>query len=78
MNKAIPNPVATVITTEKGEDGTIHHKEEKADVQKGPQIKFVGGQHLTSTGELVKEDSAKKQVYPPGIDPPTVTKGVSL
>ena len=76
MNKPIPNPLTTMITAEKMEDGSVQQKKEKTDVQKGPKIKFIGGQHLSSTGELVTADpSQKKQAYPPGIEPPAVVKG---
>lgn len=75
MNKPIPNPLTTMITAEKMEDGSVQQKKEKTDVQKGPKIKFIGGQHLSSTGELVTADpSQKKQAYPPGIEPPAVVK----
>ena len=77
LNKPIPSQIATQVTTEQADDGTIQERKEKAELQQGSKIKFIGGQHLSSTGEYISSsgDEESKNVYPPGSDPPKVAKG---
>ena len=77
LNKPIPSQIATQVTTEQADDGTIQERKEKAELQQGSKIKFVGGQHLSSTGEYVSSsgEDESKHVYPPGSEPPKVAKG---
>ena len=77
LNKPIPSQIATQITTEQADDGTIQERKEKAELEQGSKIKFIGGQHLSSTGEYVRAsgEDESKSVYPPGSEPPKVAKG---
>ena len=76
LNKPIPSQIATQVTTEQADDGTIQERKEKAELQQGSKIKFIGGQHLSSTGEYVSSSGEEdKHVYPPGSEAPKVVKG---
>lgn len=77
LNKPIPSQIATQITTEQADDGSIQERKEKAELQQGSKIKFIGGQHLSSTGEYVSNsgEDESKNVYPPGAELPKVAKG---